>query len=55
MNADKIFGFASMIVPALSVCEAMDNRLAYNGKTVIIGGRVVRLFRGGKWSDWERP
>jgi hypothetical protein len=39
-------------VPVLSVCEVLDNRLAYNGKTVIVVGRIVRTMEG-EWLDQE--
>lgn len=62
MNANKILGFAFVVtlvgaaafgdVPVLSVCEVLDNRLAYNGKAVIIVGRVVRTMEG-EWLDQE--
>jgi hypothetical protein len=62
MNADKIFGFVFIFglagaaaladVPVLSVCDVLDNRLAYNGKTVIVVGRVIRTMEG-HWLDQE--
>jgi hypothetical protein len=62
MNADKIFGFVFMVtlagagaladVPVLSVCEVLDNRLAYNGKPVIVVGRMIRTMEG-EWLDQE--
>jgi hypothetical protein len=62
MNANKILGLAFLFslpaaaalpaVPVLSVCEVLDNRLAYNGKVVIVVGRVVRTMEG-EWLDQE--
>ena len=62
MNANKILGFALVItsagatafaeVPVLSVCEVLDNRVAYNGTTVIVVGRVVRTMEG-EWLDQD--
>jgi hypothetical protein len=62
MNANKILGFAFIVtsagataladVPVLSVCEVLDSRLAYNGKIVIVVGRVVRTMEG-EWLDQE--
>jgi hypothetical protein len=62
MNANKIFGLVFLVslpaeaalpvVPVLSVCEVLDNRLEYNGKTVIVVGKVVRTMEG-EWLDQE--
>jgi hypothetical protein len=56
MNANKILGLAFLFslpaaaalpaVPLLSVCEVLDSRLAYNGKAVIVVGRVTHTMEG---------
>lgn len=33
-------------VPVLTVCEAQANRMAYNGKTVILVGGIARTMEG---------
>ena len=39
-------------VPVLSVCEILADRLAYNGKTVVVVGRTVSTTEGS-WLDQE--
>jgi hypothetical protein len=62
MNANKILELAFLFslpataalpaVPVLSVCEVLDNRLEYNGKTVIVIGQFSSGMHG-EWLDQE--